>query len=106
MEVAIGGVFFSYFSLKIDGESRGRGGEYCVGTMLYIGYERARSASEFSVVYWKNLSMSGTARPGPTPRCSLRACISATAGPIHARSSLVGSYIPSALNGTNPEPSG
>ena len=29
-------------------------------------YERARSASEFSVVYWKNLSMSGPARPDPT----------------------------------------
>ena len=48
----------------------------------------------------------GPARPDPTPRCSLRAYISATAGPIDERSSLVDSNIPSALNGTNPEPSG
>ena len=68
--------------------------------IIICNYERARSTSEFSVAYWKNLSMSGPARhgptrPDPTPRRSLRAYISATAGPIDERSSLVGSPIPS-----------
>ena len=50
-------------------------------------------------------------RPGPTPpdttrHDTTRAYISATAGPFHVRSPLMGSYIPSAVNPGALDPSG
>ena len=47
-----------------------------------------------------------TTRHDTTPRRFWRAYISATAGPFHVRSSLVGSYIASAANPDDPNPSG
>ena len=54
-----------------------------------------------------NISMSSPARPDLTrPRDAFDELIYATTGPIDNRSSLMGSYIPSTVNGTNTHPCG